>query len=247
MAGKKQPTPIEVFEANISDAERLLDFTRALTNGRKYGMRRELRESIGGALRLKKAKRDKLDCVESDEVFVLLKPGGRVTRANFTEPELRPLLRQAIVATAAAVESYVVEKACSRCSDALDSPPPRLKEVGMSLADVIDIETRYKRRRWGHRAILEAHIEAEASSDPARIGKVFSTVGLKGFWREVDSQRGVAKGRSEEQLSSLAKRRNKIAHTGDRTPTGRSTLSLDEVETHYKNAKEIVEALEAVL
>jgi hypothetical protein len=35
VAGKRQPTPIEVFEANLADAERLLAFARALTNGRK--------------------------------------------------------------------------------------------------------------------------------------------------------------------------------------------------------------------
>jgi hypothetical protein len=54
-----------VFEANIADAERLLGLARALANGRKYGMRRELRESVGTALRVSKNKRDELDCVES--------------------------------------------------------------------------------------------------------------------------------------------------------------------------------------
>jgi len=247
MAGKRKPTPIEVFDANIADAERLLAFARALTNGRKYRLRRELRESVGEALRLPKGTWDSLDCVESDDVFVVLKPGGAARREHFTEAELRPLLRQAVVAAAAAVESYVAEKAATYAASALADPPDRLKEVAITLVDVMDIEKRYKRRAWGYRAVLEAHLEREASSDPAKIGKVFSTVGKKGFWSKVDSHRKVAKGTTETQLRALAGRRNKIAHTGDRTPTGRSPLTLSDAEAHVGNAKSIVEALEAVL
>jgi hypothetical protein len=247
MAGKPKPTPIEVFNANMGDAERLIAFARSLTNGRKYGMRRELRESVGSALKLPKSQWDQLDCVESDDVFVVLKPGGAVKRDHFKEPELRPPLRQAVVAISAAVESYVVEKACVHISKALDDPPPRLKEVSLSLAEVMEIEQKYTRRRWGHRAIVERHIENEASSDPAKIGKVLATVGLRDFWSKVDSKRGTKKGSSEVQLRELYERRNKIAHTGDRTPTGWSPLALDEVEAYFANAKSIVEALEAVL
>lgn len=247
MAGKPQPKPIEVFEANIADAQRLLAFARALANGRKYGMRRELRESVGTALRVPKHKWGELDCVESDDVFVVLKPGGLATRAHFTELELRPLLRQAIVAAAAAVESYVAEKAATYVAAALAARPDRLKEVSISLVDVMDIENRYKRRAWGYRAVLEAHLEREASADPAQIGKVFSTVGQKNLWSKVDSNRRVSKGMSEVQLRALADRRNKIAHTGDRTPTGRSQLALADAELHVANAKSIVEGMESVL
>jgi hypothetical protein len=194
-----------------------------------------------------KGKWDSLDCVESDDVFVVLKPGGAARRAHFTEAELRPLLRQAVVAAAAAVESYVAEKAATYAASALANPPDRLKEVAITLVNVMDIEKRYKRRGWGYRAVLEAHLEREASSDPAKIGKVLSTVGKKGFWPKVDSHRKVAKGTSETQLRALAERRNKIAHTGDRTPTGRSPLTLSDAESHVANAKSIVEALEAVL
>src|SRR4051812_28085212 len=135
VAGKAQPTPIEVFEANIGDAERLLAFTRAMTNGRKNGMRRELRESVGHALKIAKRRWCDLDCVESADVFVVLKPGGQVARSHFTERELRPLLRQAVVAISAAVESYVAEKAQTFISAALKERPPRLKDVAVSLVD----------------------------------------------------------------------------------------------------------------
>ena len=247
MPGVKQPTPIEVFDSNIADAARLIAMTRALLNTRTYRMRRELRESIGAALNLPKKDWDGLDCVESGEVFVVLKEGGAVQREHFTERELRPLLRQAIVAIAAAVESYVAEKAHSCISDAWDVQPERLRRIAISVGDVLDIEAKYKRRFWGYRGLVEEHLEQEASAHPDKIGIVFSTVGKSGFWGRLDAERGVAKGTSNRQLEALAARRNKIAHTGDRLGSKRATLAIDEVQEHYENAKAIIQTLEKVL
>ena len=79
------------------------------------------------------------------------------------------------------------------------------------------------------------------------MGMVFSTVGKREIWKKVDGHRKVRRGCSEEQLSRLAERRNRIAHTGDRAGGGRAHLALRDVEAHLKNARSIVEALDAVL
>lgn len=247
MAGTKKPSPVEVFEANLSDAERLIAFSRALTNTRKRRMRKELRESVGTAIGTAKGRRADLDCVESDDVFVVLKPGGSVNRTHFAEPALRPLLRQAVVAVSAAVESYVAEKAKACIGTAWKDLPERLKSVQIELGDVLEIEARYKRTKWGYRELLENYLEQEASPDPAKIGIVFSTVGKKEVLKQVDSHRGVPKGRSADQLRALYHRRNRIAHAGDRKGHGRAALSLREVEQFSANARAIVEALEATL
>src|SRR4051812_30320559 len=99
-------TPIEVFEDNIGDAERLLHLTRILLNTRTRQMRRERREAFGPAMKLPRKAWPALDCVESSDLLIVLKPDGDADRDHFSEPQLRPLLRQAIVAIAAAVESY---------------------------------------------------------------------------------------------------------------------------------------------
>lgn len=242
-------SPIEVFEANIADAERLLALTRLLLNTRTYRMRRELRESVGEAMRVPRKRWDELDCVESADVFVVLKPEGRAAREHFTEPELRPLLRQAVVAISAAVESYVAEKACSFVSAAMkmDPRPPRLRQLSVSFEDVLWIEENYERRGWGHRALLRQHLVAAASSDPDQIGRVFSIVGRPGLWPLVDKERKAGKGTSERQMRDLANRRNQIAHSGDRSGRGRALLDFDDVETFYADAKAVVEAIDAVL
>jgi hypothetical protein len=238
---------MEVFEANMEDAGRLLGFARALANNRKRRMRRELRDSVGAALGLPKRDWKHLDCVESADVFVVLKPAGSVLREHFDEQELRPLLRQTVVAISASVESYVSEKAKSFISEAWTTLPERMKSVQIELGEVLEIETKYKRKKWGYRELLETYIDREASPDPAKIGIVFSTVGKKDVLRAVDAHRAVAKGKSDEQLRALYQRRNRIAHAGDRKGHGRATLSLSEVEGFRSQARSIVEAMEATL
>lgn len=244
--GKSQP--IDAFEDNIADAERLVGFTRVLLNTRSKRMRRELRMRVGEAIRIPQRRRDEMDCVESSDVFVVLKPGGSAQREHFTEPELRPLLRQAVVAIAAAVEAYVAEKACTFIREALDADdrPRRLLDMPLTLESLLSLEE-YERRGWGYRKLVAEHLAQEASADPGKIGMVFSTVGKREIWKKVDAHRKVRRGCSQEQLSRLAERRNRIAHTGDRAGGGRAHLTLRDVEAHLKNARSIVEAVDAVL
>jgi len=50
-------SPLEVFEDNIADAERLTDLAAALVNTRVRRMRRELRDSVGDALGVRRGDR----------------------------------------------------------------------------------------------------------------------------------------------------------------------------------------------
>src|SRR4051812_18497298 len=184
-------TPIQVFEDNMADAARLVALTRELLNTRTRRMRAEMRQRVGEAIRVRQRDRTDLDCVESDDVFIVLKPGGRARREHFTEPELRPLLRQAVVAIAAAVESYVAEKACCYIREALDDRGRRLLDIPTTVEQVLELET-YERRGWGHRRLVRSYLEREASASPNKIGVVFATVGKRGFWKKVDTKRSVS-------------------------------------------------------
>lgn len=247
MARTPKPTPIDVFETNIGDAERLLSLSRALNNQRVRGMRRELREAFGGAMRVPKRDQEGLDCVESDDLFVILKPKGSLTRDDFTEQELRPLLRQAIVSVAAAVESYVAEKASCYIGDALNTGSTRVRGVNVTLGDVFDIEQTLTRRRFGWRRILQEKIERDASAAPGKIDSVFNLVGKPVRWADIDKRRKVSAGRSRSQMEELAQRRNRIAHTGDRVGSGQAAISTRDAQTHLENAKAIIESLETIL
>jgi amidase len=83
-------------------------------------MRRELRERLGDALGIPKKHWDTLDCIESQDLFAIFKPGGAASRDSVSEPQLRPLLRQALVAACAAIETFVLDAALF--DDALRGP-----------------------------------------------------------------------------------------------------------------------------
>lgn len=232
----------------MKDARGLLDLTGVLSNQRKRRMRRELRERVGDALGVPKRHQDSLDCIESDQVFLILKPDQGLEREHFDDDALRPLLRQAVVAIAAAVETYVADQALCMIGSALrlDPLPKRLGALSVSMSDVLELET-YERRGWGHRRLVEDHLRQEASAAPSKIGQVFSTVGVDNLWKQVDAQRTVKKGTSEAQMDALASRRNQIAHSADWVGRGRAKLTQADVTTFERDAREIVEAMDVVL
>ena len=158
-------------------------------------------------------------------------------------------MRQAVVAIAASVESYVAEKACCFIGDVLRSeePPRRLLDMPVTFEDLLWIEETYTRRGWGHRHLVEEYLRHEASATPGKIGQVFAVVGKRQFWRRSTRFCGVPASKSEKQLKALADRRNLIAHTGDRVGRGKAVLDISEVQGHLSCSKSIVEALDKAL
>lgn len=247
MAGKPKLTARQAFDDNLADAEALVAVVHALRNRRVRRMRRELRERLGSALGVPKKHWDDLDCVESEDVFAVFKPGSRIDRHAVSETGLRPLLRQALVAACAAVETFVADRVMERLRGALDADPrpTRLLDLPMTVGDWLRIEESYKRRRWGLREIVELEVRRLASPSPSQVGITFGVVGEKGLWKRVDKRRGVASGKSEKALERIYERRNRIAHQGDRSGRGRATITVDEVEADLACIAEIVAALDA--
>lgn len=246
MAGKSKPSARGAFDDNLADAEALVALARALRNQRVRKMRRELRERLGGALALPKKTWDGLDCIESDDLFAVFKPNGGLSRESVKERNLRPLLRQALVAACAAVETFVADRVMERLRTALDSDPrpDRLLALPMTVGDWLLIDERYKRRQWGLRQHVEVEVRGQASPAPSQIGKTFGIVGEKDLWKRVDGRRKKAKRTSERELEAIYARRNRIAHQGDRDGRGRSAITVDEVERDLAAIRDIVNALD---
>ena len=108
MTSRRKLSPLEAFESNIADAESLVSFAVAFRNERSRGMRKELRDRVGEAIKVPAKQREDLDCIESDDLFMVFKPKSALSRADFED--LRPLLRQAIVAGCAALERTSLTK-----------------------------------------------------------------------------------------------------------------------------------------
>ncbi|MDF9717345.1 hypothetical protein [Nocardioides sp. ChNu-99] len=249
MAGVKKATAREAFDDNMRDAHYLVLLAESLTNLRKRRMRRELRERIGEALKLPARDHSELDCIESAEAFIVLTPRSRLSRDGLQDQ--RPLLRQALVAACAATETYLADAVLAKARSMTTSEQaagPRLAQLPMTVGDWLYIEQHYERRRWGlNERILAKHIREEASTAPNQVGKLLALVGVGTWTRKLDGERKVARGDTEALLDRVTRRRNKIAHEGDRRGRSRATLTVDEVKADLADLESVVGAIERVL
>lgn len=248
MAGKAKPSAREAFDYNIEDAETLVLLADALRNRRVRRMRLEKRERLGDALGVARRDRDHLDCIESQDLFAVFPPGSRLDRRAFGERSLRPLLRQALVAGCAALETFAADRVMELYRAALDAEerPRRLLELPMTVGDWLWIDETYERKRWGLREVVESEIRFRSSPAPGQIGQLFGVVGQKALWKRVDKRRKVKVGDSEAALDRINERRNRIAHAGDRVGRGRATISSEEVGADLSCIVDVVEAIQAV-
>lgn len=241
----RKRSALDSFHDNLNDAYLLVSLASALTNSRQRRMRREKREAVGQALRLNRVERDRLDCVESDDFFVVIKPDSAVNRRDLSD--VRPLLRQALVAGAAAVETYVADRIMEFVGSTLrqEDLPRNLKEVSLSVEDYYRIAA-YKRRGWGLRRVIHEHVQKIASLSPSQIGRAFALVGQDQVMRRVDKERGLKIGTSTSELNRIYERRNQIAHSADRAGRGRATLTVNDVHRDLKELEAVVEIIEKI-
>ena len=202
---------------------------------------------VGDALRIPQSQRDQLDCLQSDDVFVVFVPDGKLGREDFTD--LRPLLRQSLVAACAALETYVADKAMEFVGPAVraDNPSRRMKDIPLTVGRWVEIERIYKNRGSAIRSVVEEHIRETSSTAPNRIAEVLSTVGVRDWLKRVDNARRVARSTTDTELKELTERRNHIAHSADRQGRGRASISPEEVARHLWTIKAVVEATELLL
>lgn len=242
-------SPVDAFCANMTDAHHLVRMAEALTSQRARGARREIRERIGVAMRFRKKDWDRIDVLESPDVWLVFKPDSRLSRDQLLDH--KPLLRQALVAGCAATETYLSDKAISRLATLTSSEsaaPKRLKDLPMTVGDWLYVEQHYKYRRRGlHERVVKAHVAEFASTDPSKVGALMSLLGVSNWSRQLDHHRGVGRGESEAMLDRIAKRRNKIVHTGDRQGLGRATITVKEVPRDLAALESVVAAIEKLL
>ena len=224
----------------------LVELAKLLSNKRTRRMRVELRERIGQTLSVPKRRWKEMECLENDRVFVIFKPGHADFRERLDRENLRPLLRQALVAACAAIETFCADRVMELYSSAVrcNPQPSRLLGLTMTVEDYLFIDKKYQRRGWGLRQVVELEVRKRASPASSQIGELFGIVGERGLLNRVDARRKVARGSSARTLDRIVERRNLIAHTGDRKGRGRAAISVDEVEADLKTIVSIVSALD---
>jgi hypothetical protein len=249
----KKPTPIEAFELNMADAVWMVDLAEALDNRRKRSPYKPTREKLGQALKLSKADQDGMDILESDDFVVIIKRGSDVTRESLEDRTV--LLRHAVVAACAATETYFADKLLEIVRPMLRTNhtasgelPPRLRNITLTLGALVDIDHRYTYRRRGlTETIVAPFIEERASVDPSVLGELFSLAGHRNVFKTIEQSLGWDKGWCERRMTEITKRRNVIAHTGDRKGRGRNTLEPDETRSMTDDLIAIVHEADKIL
>jgi hypothetical protein len=246
MAAPPKMSARDAFNLNIQDAQMLVELASLLSNQRTRRMRRELRERIGDALSIPQKRRGELECLENEKVFMTFMPGHASWRDRLDDVGLRPLLRQALVAGCAAVETFCADRVMERYSAAVKQTPPpsRLLELSLTVDQYLTIQETYQKTGWGLRQVIELEVRQKASPAPAQIGQLFALVGEKSLLARVDNRRKAAKGSTETELNRIVARRNLIAHTGDRSGRGRAAITTAEVEADVTTLISIIDALD---
>ncbi len=233
----------------MEDAKQLVKLVHALTNNRKRRMRAELRDRLGATLGIPLKYRDDLECIDSYDVFLVFRPDSLIGPNDLLD--LRALLRQAVVAACAALETYLGDKVMERVGPLLrssESLTSRLGEIPLTLSQWMLIETTYQRHGAGLRSqIVEPFVRAKASTASSSVGQLLSMIGIDGWAAKVDNKRGVAKGTTVVFLDRITQRRNRIAHEADREGRGRADLTAGQVEEDLKTLASVVDAIEGLI
>lgn len=239
-------TAREAFEDNMADAHHLVRVAKALTNVRQNRMRAELRRRVGAALALPQKDHEHLDCLQSDQLFVTFLPGSELKRQDFVDA--RPFLRQALMAAAAAAETYIYDRTMERVGGLIASPEPpkRLLDIPTDVRKVLKMLD-YTKAGWGIRVLmLEPYIKEHASTAPSQVGEMLSLMGVSDGLKKVDARRKVAKGETFGFLTRFTVRRNKIAHQGDREGRKRALLTVEEVDRDLALIESVIREVEFV-
>jgi hypothetical protein len=207
-----------------------------------------MRERLGEALRIPQRERAELDCIESDDIFVVIKPGSIVDRSHVAD--LSPLLRQSVVAACAAFETYMADTIMKEIGGVMrnsDPLPTRYADITLNVAQWWQIQDGYKRRGWGLRElVIEPRIRELSSTVPSQVGQLLSLLGVRDWVNKVNRARGRS-AKTVEDLDRIATRRNRIAHEGDRVGRGRAAITIDEALDEIEVIESIATAIESVV
>ena len=205
--------------------------------------------ACASTLRIPIKYRDELECIDSTDVFLVFRPGSAIGPTDLLD--LRSLLRQAVVAACAALETYLGDKVMERVGPLLRESgalTPRLKEIPLNLGQWVFIEAEYQRRGAGLRnQIVGPYVREKASTASSSVGQLLSMIGIDSWAAKVDGKRNVSKGATVEFLDRITQRRNKIAHEADRQGRGRADLKPDEVEEDLKALASVVDAIDSLI
>lgn len=237
------------FETNMADAELLVRWAVSIKDSRGRRERAEMRQRVGLALDIPQKRRQDISVVESNELLIVIKPDSAVSRDDFAD--VQPLLRQAVVAGCAATETFLSDLVMDHIANVTATPsalPSKLANTPMTVGQWLEIDRDYTYQRRGlHERVLRDYVSRYASTSPRRMGDLMAMIGVTKWAARLDEARGVPPQTTLAFLDMVSKRRNRIAHTGDRSGRSRAQITSDEVSTILDGLRSVVGGLDRVV
>jgi hypothetical protein len=172
-----------------------------------------------------------------------------------TDKGLDFLLRQAVVVSCSALESFVWDLVRENALTVIKARGRRaddtLKQITLTMDDYLSLEG-YGDPDERLRQIILKRYERGTLYDLAKIDEIMKVLTVRNLWDEVRTHTGLDKGTVCSQLSDLISRRNQIAHRADRPEDGTPETERDPhglrpithawVNTRITNAKAFVQS-----
>jgi hypothetical protein len=141
------------------------------------------------------------------------------------------LLRSAVVLAVSAMDAYFHDKVRYRVGKLTNAPPEQLANLKIPLGEIYKWDEAERKGNVIRYWVLE-YLAARPLQSPNAIADALKLVGIQSFWNTLEpnnSDRDALKG----QLNRLVKRRNQIAHEGDRLQFRSSGKALRPITLEY--------------
>lgn len=218
-------SPKEVFDYSIERAKHMLALYDILHNSRQRSGRSDWLNKLKALMHWPQNE----DIVRIDgkdkNSMLILREGLGVSSDKFAHAYVSELLRSAIVSSVSAMDRYfhdlLVSKAWKLLSQAEDDVPKKLKELpipALAVRRALESLRADGTARPGY--YLKKEIQAVLHDEytfqsVSGIDNAVGLLGYKKFWDSVGGKLGLSAAEAQEEIRTIARRRNQIVHEAD--------------------------------
>ncbi len=219
--------PLDLFKNAVKRADHFLDLYDLVHDSRQRAIRDDWRTSFLSFMRWPKAEKIvRIDGKDKKSLLIIRESVG-LTRESFTHDYASELLRGAISASVSALDRYSHELVIKYFLKILNSPIEQqtreFKSINLPINAVRRAIERIRENRAARpgnsikeevRKILHRDFTFQNSSNITKASRI---LGVDDFWRKmcVEYGGGIGSQQLQDQLNSIAKRRNQIVHESD--------------------------------
>jgi len=212
---------LTLFKQNFAIAESLMQLHRLFSDLRQLDLPEDLRLAICSVWGT--PKNTALQHASNDRVMICAKAATPIPETLTLEGGLDFLLRQAIIVSCTALESFfwdaLRENVLTIVKARRTGADKSLRDLTFTLGDYISIQ-QYNDPDLRLKQIILKNFERSTLYDVDSIEKITSTMTVNRFWEGVEEKTGEPAKNLKRQISELIDRRNKIAHRADRPDDG---------------------------